>query len=256
MRPAPFSFSLAEVNLLVLAAGYGVRLGPIGERTPKALLEVGGEPVIEHVVKRFAPLAPGRRPVVVSNSKFAPALNSWREDLIGRHPQIDPWLIDNGSTAPENRLGATGDICFAIREASLLGDDLLVVGSDNLFSHPQREFVAFARNKPATIATATLDSEEEVKRFAAVTNTPDGRVLSFEEKPANPQTRNAGTMLYHLSAKVLPLVDEYLTGGGDPDRAGDLFAWLGSKIDTYACPLAGDWIDIGCPEALAKARNS
>ena len=41
----------------------------------------------------------------------------------------------------------------------------------------------------------------------------------------------------------------------DP-RAGDLFAWLGGQVDTYAHPIAGQWIDIGSPEALERARRS
>ena len=95
-----------------------------------------------------------------------------------------------------------------------------------------------------------------MKRFAAVECDSAGRVTSFEEKPAAPRTLQAGTMLYHLSAETLPLVDSFLATGACPDRAGDLFAWLGGQVDTYAHPIAGQWIDIGSPEALERARRS
>jgi glucose-1-phosphate thymidylyltransferase len=239
------------VNVLVLAAGYGVRLHPITETVSKALLEVGSRPMIEHVVERFAPLANGGRTVVVTNAKFAADFDSWLAGYDG-HPVE---LLNNGSTHADNRLGANGDIEFSIERAGLHGEDLLIVGADNYFTAPQDAFVRFAASKPATIATIELETTDEVKRFAAVETDTAGRVLSFEEKPKSPKTKQAGTMLYYLNAASLPLVGEYLASGeGNPDNAGYLYAWLGSRIETYACPLEGEWIDVGSHGALDRAN--
>lgn len=41
-------------------------------------------------------------------------------------------LLNDGSTSNENRLGAVGSIQFAIDEAKLAGQPLLVVGGDTL----------------------------------------------------------------------------------------------------------------------------
>lgn len=40
-------------NAVILAAGFGMRMVPINMETPKALLEVGGEPLIERLIKQL-----------------------------------------------------------------------------------------------------------------------------------------------------------------------------------------------------------
>jgi glucose-1-phosphate thymidylyltransferase len=240
------------VNVLILAAGYGIRLQPITRTVSKALIEIGGKPMIEHVVEKFSRFG---EITIVTNRKFADDLDHWRKGFVRRHPDIHIRLLDNGSTTVENRLGANVDIAFSIEEAGLGGKELLIVGSDNLFTESQDAFVQFATDKPATIATFDLGSLQEVKRFAAVSADTNGRVLSFEEKPDQPVSTLAGTMLYHLAATTVPLAREFLDSGGNPDNAGYLFDWLGGRVETFACPLQGQWIDVGSHESLQRAHS-
>lgn len=239
------------MNVLILAAGYGVRLHPITEVTSKALIQINGKPMIEHVVEKFSRFG---EITIVTNQKFADDFNNWRQHFMENHPEVPIRLINNGSTSVENRLGANGDIVYSIEEAGLSGSDLLIVGSDNLFTHPQDTFVQFAAGKPATIATFDVGSRQEVKRFASVSADKNGRVLSFEEKPEHPTSTVAGTMLYHLAATTLPLTREFIDSGGNPDNAGYLFAWLGERVETFACPLRGQWVDVGSHESLERAH--
>ncbi len=239
------------MNVLILAAGYGVRLHPITQVVSKALIKINGKPMIEHVVEKFSRFG---EITIVTNRKFAEEFNNWRNLFGEHHPEVPIRIINNGSTSVENRLGANGDIVYAIEQAELNGSDLLIVGSDNLFTEPQDDFVQFAADKPATIATFDLGSREEVKRFAAVSADTNGRVVSFEEKPDHPTSTVAGTMLYHLASTTLPLTREFINSGGNPDNAGYLFAWLGDKIETFAFPLKGQWIDVGSHESLERAH--
>ena len=239
------------MNVLILAAGYGVRLHPITRLISKALIEIDGKPMIEHVVEKFSHSG---KITIVTNQKFAGDFTDWRNRFTGDNPGIPIKLINNGSTTVENRLGANGDIAFSIEKAELHGSDLLIVGADNLFTLPQDDFVQFAAGKPATIATFDVGSPQEVKRFAAVDTDQDCRVISFEEKPQNPTSTIAGTMLYHLAASTLPLAREFIESGGNPDNAGYLFAWLGSRVETFAYPLKGRWIDVGSHDSLKCAK--
>ena len=40
-------------NAIILAAGYGVRMVPINREIPKGLIEVGGEPLIERLIRQL-----------------------------------------------------------------------------------------------------------------------------------------------------------------------------------------------------------
>ena len=39
------------MKVIILAGGYGSRLGPVSELIPKPMVEVGGRPIIWHIMK-------------------------------------------------------------------------------------------------------------------------------------------------------------------------------------------------------------
>ena len=41
------------MKAIILAAGYGTRLGRLTEKTPKVLIEVAGRPIIDHIIARL-----------------------------------------------------------------------------------------------------------------------------------------------------------------------------------------------------------
>jgi glucose-1-phosphate cytidylyltransferase len=42
------------MKALILAGGYGSRLGSITESLPKPMVEVGGKPILWHIMKIYA----------------------------------------------------------------------------------------------------------------------------------------------------------------------------------------------------------
>ncbi len=65
------------MKAVVLAAGYATRLYPLTRDRPKALLPVGGKPMLEHLLERLGDV-PGLDEIhVVTNSKFAAAFREW-----------------------------------------------------------------------------------------------------------------------------------------------------------------------------------
>ena len=215
------------MNLLVLAAGYATRLYPLTQNTAKPLIEVAGKPMIEHVLDCFASLPDISRAWAVTNHRFASDFETWaqaRKPSAAFFDALD--ILDDGTENEAGRLGAIGDIHFALHDAQLFDSDLLVVGGDNLFTEQQVEFVDFASEHPATIGTYDTGCREEVRKFASITTGADHRISAFEEKPLSPQSTWTGIALYYFRRDTLPLIDTYLREGNNPDQAGHLIEWL------------------------------
>ena len=60
---------------MIFAAGLGTRLKPITDTMPKALVPVGGRPLIEHVVRKLK--SSGIESVVVNVHHFADKIEAW-----------------------------------------------------------------------------------------------------------------------------------------------------------------------------------
>jgi glucose-1-phosphate thymidylyltransferase len=211
----------------------------------KCLVPVAGKPVLRWALDAF-PTGTFSRRIVVTNHRFFADLSAALSGIA---------VLDDGSTRPDDRLGAIGDLAFAVRRARLAGDDLVVVAGDNLFTEPLGGWLARASRHPCVIGTYSDGTPELVRTLASVATAPDGQVLRLVEKPAEPESLTGGIALYYFSKKILPLVEVYLDEGNAPDNVGYLFEWLTAKGHVWAEPVPGTWFDIGSPDALAAAES-
>ena len=53
IRDDELSKNKHENHVVLMVGGLGTRLKPLTEHTPKPMLEVGGKPILETIVKRF-----------------------------------------------------------------------------------------------------------------------------------------------------------------------------------------------------------
>jgi glucose-1-phosphate thymidylyltransferase len=239
------------VKAVVLAAGYATRLYPLTLNRPKALLPVGGRPMLEHLLARLEPVRGLAEIYVVTNSKFAGQFQEWASGY-GK----DVRILDDGTEDEESRLGAIGDLGFAI-ESEGIDDDLLVLAGDNLFSSSLAPFAEFARERDApALGVYDVGDLEAIRRYNAIELDADGRVTFFHEKPAEPRSTLTGIALYFYPQRSLPLVGQYLAEGNNPDQPGRLVEWLYPRTAVYAWPVSGRWFDIGSEETLAEADRA
>ena len=253
-----FSASLSSwpVNLLILCAGYAQRMLGVGNGIPKALLSVRGAPMLDHVLSRTADYPTLQTVTVVTNAAHHEQFKEWQKNSARcRNSQVPVKLLNDGSTSAVDKLGAIGDLSFAIGAGRLLDDDLVVVAGDTLFSASQSGFIGRSRGKPCTIGTFDTGSLDAVKKIASLSTDNEGRITDFEEKPQRPTSTVGGVALYYFRRDTIQLIDQYMVEGNNPDQAGHLIAWLTQRIAVYGIPIEGDWLDIGTPEAYSLAHS-
>ena len=59
--------------------------------------------------------------------------------------------------------------------------------------------------------------------------------------------------MYHYPKAVLPLIDQYLADGNNPDQPGRLIQWLYPQMPVHTWSVPGTWYDIGSKETLEEA---
>ena len=236
------------MKALVLAAGYATRLDPLTLDRPKALLEVGGKPMLDRVVERLPPMGV-EGVIVVTNARFTPHFEEWARGKEG------VTIVNDGTTSNDDRLGAIGDIGFVLDELGI-DDELVVVAGDNLFGGDVSGLATRGRELDApVIAVHDVGDLGRMHEYNQIEVDRDGRITYFEEKPAAPRTTLSGVALYYYPRHALPLVRQYLEEGNNPDQPGRLVEWLYPRTPFYTGLLPGEWYDIGSAETLEEANR-
>ena len=243
------------MKVIILAAGYATRLYPLTLTQPKPLLPVAGKPLIDHVLDNFAPIGDIDRVYVVTNAKFVGHFQQWSEDYRAHKAKLNFTIVNDRSTDDTNKLGAIGDIHFVLTSQHV-EDDIIVVAGDNLFSEKLSAFGQFCREKQAPVlAVYDVGNLEEIKKYNAITLDATGRITFFEEKPKNPTSTLTGIALYYYPKSTLPLIQQYVAEGNNPDQPGRLIQWLYPRLPVYTWTVPGLWYDIGSKETLEEANR-
>ena len=240
------------MKAVILAAGYATRLYPLTLDRPKALLPVGGSPMLDRLLEQLDGVEGLDEVYVATNSKFAGAFRDWAAGRGGLPVQI----VDDGTVDEESRLGAIGDLDLTIREAGL-ADDLIVLAGDNLFSESIAPFPAFALAKGgAALGVYDVGDLDAIRKYAVIELDDEDRVTRLEEKPDEPRSTLAGIALYFYPRAALGFVAQYLAEGNNPDQPGRLVQWLYPRTPVYGWRLPGHWYDVGSKETLAEADQA
>lgn len=230
------------MKAVVLAAGLGHRLEPFTRHLAKPMMPVANQPVMEHILRSLA--ASGIRDIF-ANLHYRP------DDLRGYFGDGSRWGVSlQWFLEPE----LTGPAGAVLRFAEALDEvePTLVVSGDALHDIDLNALVALHREKGAML-TVVLRKVQDPGRFGVATAAPDGRIVSFTEKPDVPRDGwglvSAG--IYCVSAACLKRIPR----GVPYDFGRHLIPALAAEgAAVYGFVTEAYWMDIGSPEALRQTN--
>lgn len=226
------------MKAIILCAGYATRMYPLTLVKSKNLIQIGGKIMVEHIIEKLKKIDGIDRIIIVSNDKF---YDDFKDFCKNKDNVV---ILNDGSLSDKERLGAIGDIKFAVDR--LEDDEILIIAGDNLFEFDLNEFIDFGRKKGIVVGIKEIEDRELMKKYSQVIMDEKNRIKYFEEKPENPVSKHAAICIYYFPKGILKkYLSEYLKEGNNPDQAGLFIQYLHKKTDVYGFIFKDFWFDIG-----------
>ena len=230
---------------IILAGGSGTRLHPITKASSKQLLPVYDKPMVYYPLSTLM-LADIRDILIISTPHDLPSFQR---------------LLGDGSQWGINLTYAEQAHPNGLAEAFILGrdhvgdDSVALVLGDNIFYG--QGFSSMLQAEAANVAGCTLFGYEvkDPERYGVGEADKSGKLISIEEKPAEPKSNRAITGLYFYDNRVLDIAANL-----KPSPRGELeitdvnkhyLEWDDARLVDLGRGFA--WLDTGTHDSLLEA---
>jgi len=229
-----------ERTALILCGGLESRIRPSTFTTPKPLLPIGYQPLLEYQIeylKRF------------EFDRIILAIGFLQEQIV-RYLDEHKLGVRLRYSFEKEPLDTGG----ALKNAELmLGSDFLALNGDVIFSDLDLDKLIYEHKKSESLATIVLARSRTPTRFGAVELDAENRVVSFIEKPRKQLEGetwvNAGVYVIH------PSVLSKIRKGGRASLELDVFPRLMREGKISGYKHDGYWADVGTPEDYLRVQK-
>ena len=229
---------------VLLAAGRGTRLGAITATYPKALVEVGGKPIIRYAIEGLR--SAGVDELTIVTGHHGALLESevgLGDDLTPAIRYVRQMQIDGTARA----LALTQD---------WLGDDAFFFGWGDILVDPGNFARVFEAAHDSEGVLAVNYVEDPFLGAAVYVDSGMGIEHIIEKPPHGSSTthwNNAGFGV--LPPSIWPAIDALQPSvRGEYELPQAIAALVASGVHLRAVPVVGSWFDIGTPGDLDAAR--
>jgi dTDP-glucose pyrophosphorylase len=222
------------LQAVIMAGGFGTRLRPLTDDTPKPMLQVGGRPLMERTIEGLQRAGISRINVT---THYMP------EKIIQHFGGGQKFGVELNYVSEEQPLGPAG----ALRLINEVDEPLLVMNGDILTNIDYRSLLRFHREHQAKLTVALRQYEMQVPY--GVVEAKDGMVSELREKPRITFLVNAG--IYLLEPSVL----QYIPEEGRYDMTDLINRLLKQGETVVGFPVMEYWLDIGRLDDFQKAQE-
>ena len=228
------------MKALILAAGFGSRLGELTLTTPKPLIQVKNQPILGFCLDQLA--NSGVNEVVVNTHFLASQVENYLKSYKS-HLKIL-------SSYEDKLLGTAGTLKKHFD--FLATDDFVVMHADNYFVDPLINFLQAHKFRSVGVyGTLGTFETRDPRNCGVLELNRDGTILDFHEKVENPPSRIANAAIYAFTPQIKEALFDL-----DQDNS-DISKHLIPKImqGLYTDHFDGLFVDIGTPEGLEIANS-
>ena len=229
------------MRAVIPVAGIGTRLKPHTHSTPKALLNVGGKPIIAHIIDKLLEEGINKATFVIGYLG-----DKIKEYIKKSYPSVDSSFIEQ-----ESMEGLGHAIYTAI--PTFDDDEIFIILGDTIFDVNLKDVF---KNK---ISSLGVKEVEDPRRFG-VAVVKNGYVEKLVEKPQTPVSNLALVGLYYVSHKkalidsLNELVEKDIRTKGELQLTDALQIMIGNGEKVTTFPVEG-WYDCGKPETLLSTNK-
>ena len=219
---------------LIMAGGFGKRLGKSTNKLPKPLVKVGGKPLIEYVLQRIESLGVSR--IFISVHYLAEMVEAYVE-ASGRESYVS--ILNE-----EKPLGTAG--CIGMLPN--LDDCNLIIANCDLMSNLNYNNILNFHNSMNADATIAVAKHVVQVPFGVIKYDKLGGFEKIEEKP---------TLSHYVAAGIYVFSDKFVRAQrikGYMDMPDFISQGKSMGMRPYVFPLYEEWDDIGRPEDLERAN--
>jgi NDP-sugar pyrophosphorylase family protein len=229
-----------ERTALILCGGLETRVRPTSFSTPKALLPIGYQPLLEYQIeylKRY------------EFDRIILAVGFLQEQIV-RYLDEHKLGIRLRYSFEKEPLDTGG----AIKNAeAMIGSDFLALNGDVIFSGLDLDKLIYAHKKSEALATVVLAKSMTPTRFGAVELDEENRVTSFVEKP---RRQPAGEAWVNAGVYVIrPSIFAKIPKGRRTSLESDVFPKLLREGTIFGYKHEGYWADVGTPDDYLRVQR-
>ena len=229
-----------ERTALILCGGLETRVRPSSFSTPKALLPIGYQPLLEYQIKYLRQYEFDRIILAIG----------YLQEQIVRYLDEHKLGIRLRYSFEKEPLDTGG----AIKNAeAMIGSDFLALNGDVIFAGLDLDKLIYAHKKSNAVATLVLARSNNATRFGTVELDADNKVVSFIEKPRKlvpgESWVNAGVYV------IRPSIFNKISKGRRASLELDVFPRLMREGTISGYKHDGYWADVGTPEDYLRVQK-